>query len=93
VLIEAGLRGVPVVATDVGGVSEIVADGETGFLVGVGDVQAMAQSIRASLRRADEFGLAARLRCTERFDLEVITDQWEELLRSIADRSFGKGTT
>jgi len=39
VLIEAGLSGIPVVATDVPGVRTIVRDGETGFIVDVDDMQ------------------------------------------------------
>ena len=40
VLIEAGLCGVPVVTTAVPGVGLIVADGETGIVVAVNDLQA-----------------------------------------------------
>ena len=47
--LEAMACGVPVVASDVGGVSEVVADGETGFLAAVGDVSSMADSARRLL--------------------------------------------
>ena len=42
-LIEAGLSGLPVVATDVGGIRQIVVPGETGFLVTPGDVEGLRQ--------------------------------------------------
>ena len=48
----------PVVATAVGGIPEIIRDGETGILVPPGDPQAMATAI---LRLLDDPGLAARL--------------------------------
>jgi glycosyltransferase involved in cell wall biosynthesis len=44
-LIEAAATGRPVVATDVGGVADIVADGATGFVVARGDVSGLAERI------------------------------------------------
>ena len=46
-IIEAMLIGTPVVATDVGGVSELVIDGQTGFLVPPADPDALADAIVA----------------------------------------------
>lgn len=62
---EAMASGVPVVATRVGGVPHLVDDGRTGFLVEVGDVEALSRRIAELLgdegtRRA--FGSAARAR-------------------------------
>jgi glycosyltransferase involved in cell wall biosynthesis len=45
VVLEAQLSGCPVVAFDVGGVREVISDGETGFLVESGDVAALASRI------------------------------------------------
>ena len=83
-LIEAGLCGIPAVSTDVGGVREIVEDGETGRLVPIGDVAATAAALAAVLERGVEMGTAARLRCAQRFDTERALDQWEALLRGLA---------
>jgi glycosyltransferase involved in cell wall biosynthesis len=44
-LIEAQAAGVPVVATDVGGVRSAVRDGQTGFLAPADDVDTLAQSV------------------------------------------------
>ena len=51
VLSEAGAVGLPLVSTDVGAISEIVRDGETGLLVPVDDVGALAAALR---RLADD---------------------------------------
>ncbi len=62
-VLEAAAAGLPIVATAAGGTPEIVSDGETGALVPVGDVAAMASAIEA-LRgdpdRRTRLGAAAR---------------------------------
>ncbi len=58
VLLEAGLFGLPVVATEVGGVAEIVADGVDGILVAPASASALATGLRALL---DEPAMAADL--------------------------------
>ncbi len=68
VLIEACALGRPVVATDVGGVREIVADGETGLVVPPDDPRALAQAIAKILSPVGaEFGVRARLQAQRRF--------------------------
>ncbi|HEY4373047.1 MAG TPA: glycosyltransferase family 4 protein [Burkholderiales bacterium] len=58
ILLEAMALGTPVIATRVGGVPELVQDGETGLLVEAGDTTALAAAL---LRILSEPGLAARL--------------------------------
>lgn len=68
---EAMAAGLPVVATDVGGLAEMVAHGDTGFLAPVRDDAALAGLV---LRLADDpdlrrrMGRAGRARAKERFD-------------------------
>ena len=53
-VIEAQAAGVPVVATPVGGIRETVVDGETGFLVPVGDAESLAERICFCLDHPEE---------------------------------------
>lgn len=62
-LMEAGAAGVPVVATRVGGVPEVVKDGQTGFVLPAGDAQALAAKVELLLSDpevAHAMGEAAR---------------------------------
>lgn len=58
-IIEAMAKGVPVIASDVGGVPEIIEDGRNGLLVPPNDYLALALAIK---RMADDRSLAAALR-------------------------------
>jgi glycosyltransferase involved in cell wall biosynthesis len=91
VLIEAGLSGVPVVATDVPGVSTIVADGETGVIVAHDDLSAMVSATSSLLEGVDRgraMGKAARQRCSDLFSLDAVARRWLEVLGPLlpADR-------
>lgn len=80
VLIEAGLSGLPVVATDVGGVREIVVPEETGVLVRPRDDAALAGALHRTLTDGHGMGAAARARCLARFDMAAIAARWDDLL-------------
>ena len=84
VLIEAGLTGIPVVASDVGYVREIVADGCTGRLVPPGDVEALRHALAATLAEQDP-GLPdrARARSLAEFSLEQVAEKWSALLSDV----------
>jgi glycosyltransferase involved in cell wall biosynthesis len=90
VLIEAGLSGVPVVATATGGVSSIVVDGDTGIVVGVDDFDALVDATSALVEdpeRRRAMGKAARAHCRERFSLSAVAATW----RGILDPLVGPG--
>jgi glycosyltransferase involved in cell wall biosynthesis len=79
-VIEAQAAGVPVVATPVGGIKETVLEGETGWLVPVGDARALADRIVRVLEQPGEAaGVAAEARrraarfSTERMVAETLT--------------------
>jgi glycosyltransferase involved in cell wall biosynthesis len=71
---EAALSGIPVVASNVGGLPEVVVDGVTGYLVEPEDVTAFCERVQNLLidrRLADTFGRSARRRALELFSPEV----------------------
>ncbi|MBM3269292.1 MAG: glycosyltransferase [Candidatus Sericytochromatia bacterium] len=79
---EAMAAGLPVVATPVGGVPEIVQDGETGFLVPPGDAGALAARLAALLadaRLREQMGAWGRLRASRHFSLERMATRFEAL--------------
>lgn len=76
-LIEAALAGVPTVATDVGGASEVVLAGQTGVLVPPADPQALARAVLALLRdpeRAQTLATEARKRALVEFAPERMVE-------------------
>lgn len=83
--LEALASGVPVVATRVGGLPEVVRDGETGVLCAVGDVDGMAREALAILRdraRWEAMSRRAEIDSRERFSIDDIVGQYEALYRS-----------
>jgi L-malate glycosyltransferase len=88
VALEAMAAGVPVVATRVGGLPEVVEDGVTGFLGAVGDVEGMAEaalSVLTDPARWGQVSAAARAAAVERFGVEVVLPQYEAYYRRILD--------
>jgi glycosyltransferase involved in cell wall biosynthesis len=91
VLLEAMLAGLPVAATRVSAVPEVVADGETGLLVEPGDAEALAaalDTLLANPERARELGEAGRNRARERFSVARMA---ERTLALYEDVSGGNG--
>lgn len=86
VLLEAMNYGVPVIASRIGGIVDIVRDNETGILVSPGDAAALAAALRALLTdapRARRLGEAGRKQLTEQFSWDAITARWEAVYRSV----------
>ncbi len=80
VLIEAGLCGIPCVATPVEAIVDIVLHRETGVIVPTDDPAALAVGIAVAVRDADQLGTAARAHCLSKFDIEVVGRAWAEVL-------------
>jgi len=83
VLLEAAASLLPVVATDVGGIPEIVRDGSTGFLVPPDDPEALARAMfhvaTLTLDQRTAMGRSGRRIVEEHYSLPVIVDRWEAL--------------
>ena len=78
VLIEAMASGCPVVCTDAGGPSEYIQDGLTGFVVPVGDAEAMASKTAWLIEhphQAAQFGATGRVRAVQYFGRQRMLDQ------------------
>jgi len=85
--LEAMSCAVPVVATTVGGLPEVVEDGKCGFLLSPGDVPGMASACLALLNdreRYEEFRRGARRRAVSQFDTSLIVPQYESYYQQIA---------
>ncbi|MGC9357943.1 MAG: glycosyltransferase [Anaerolineae bacterium] len=88
VTIQALAMGKPVVATDVGAISEAVIPGRTGLLVSPRDPDALAKACIRLLRDKDmseRFGKQGRAFVREHFALETMVDGYEKLYTSLCD--------
>jgi glycosyltransferase involved in cell wall biosynthesis len=83
-LLEAGLSGVPCVATRVGAAAEVVVDGATGVLVGVDRPTELAAGVRTALEEHEAMAAAARRHTAERYSFERVTPAWGNLLADLA---------
>jgi glycosyltransferase involved in cell wall biosynthesis len=84
-LIQASQAGLPIISTNVGSVSDIVVDGETGLLT-----KTNAQSLIVALEvflsnpaKMDEFGQAGRLRVKELFSLKGMVQAHEQMYSQV----------
>jgi len=86
---EALACGVPVVASRVGGVPEVVTDGEVGLLCELGDVQGMAAKVRRLLEDDALYGklaTAARARVESLWPREPTVTRYENYYRTVLAR-------
>ncbi len=89
VLIEGGLMRLPLVATSIEAIPEIVTPAVTGELVPVEDARALSRAFDAILSRpgrAEELGRAARSRCLDNFSIDRIAEAWDEVITELVDR-------
>lgn len=85
-ILEYLAAGLPVIATDCGGNTELVKQDVNGFIAGVGDAEGAAACLQRLLRDAalrESMGRAGRKRVTEGFAPAQVLPKFEELYRSV----------
>jgi glycosyltransferase involved in cell wall biosynthesis len=82
-VMEAMAAGLPVAATAVGGVPELVTDGETGLLAPAGDEAALAAAITGCMARRVELGAAGRARAAG-FGVQAMVSAYAALFERLA---------
>ena len=95
-LLEAATTALPIVATDVGGNSEIVVEGKTGLLVPAADSVALRDAMRAvmampQLRRC-EMGRIGREFVLANYSMGKIASEWEGIYREFLGAVSARGT-
>ena len=88
--LEAMACGVPVIATETGGLPEVITQGETGYLLPIGDIQKMAERAIHLLSNTEQHNLfrrQARIRARQHFNADRIIPQYEAFYREILNKS------
>jgi len=88
-LLEAMARKVPIVASDIESIKEVVLDGKTGILFKPGNAKALARFVSFLLghpEKAKRLGLAGRLRVERYFRMENIAGKYDSLFRRLLAR-------
>lgn len=88
-LAEAAASGTPTVAMAVGGVTDIVVNGQTGYLVPDGDVAAMTDrlaELAGDRERRSKMGRAARARAEQAFNVTTMADRFTEVYQHAVQR-------
>lgn len=96
VFIEAMATGIPTIGTDVGGVPDIITNGENGLLIRAGDEQAVGEAITELVKNRDlarKIGNEGRISVESRFSWDAITDQIESLYAGMQRAKSGSTTT
>lgn len=93
-VIEAMLAGLPIVATGIPQVRELIDDGKTGRLVAPSNPQQLAAAVAdllSSPARAGQLGLAARASAARRFDIDLVTRRMERLYHDVLEGGRARG--
>ena len=89
---EAMAAGLPVIATGVGGVPELVESGAQGLLVPAGDREGFAAAMKTLLHNAETrqgMGDAAQARAAREFRVERMVEGYANLYRETVQKSRG----
>jgi len=84
--LEAMACEVPVIATRTGGLPEVIRDGETGYLVELGDTQSMGEraiELLTNEKKRQEMGARGRRWAVDQFNTERVIPQYEQLYERV----------
>ncbi|MFN5308077.1 MAG: N-acetyl-alpha-D-glucosaminyl L-malate synthase BshA [Candidatus Kapaibacterium sp.] len=84
--LEAMSCGVPVVATSMGGIPEVISHGETGYIAELGDIDRMAKyavELLTNSKKWQLFSANAREKAISKFKTDMIVPQYEQLYESL----------
>lgn len=88
VMLEAGLCGLPAIASQLEGIADVITEGENGHLVDSGSVAEFRAAIMRYYDNPDRLGAAsvrARLHTASRFGWAGVTDRYIEVMRELAE--------
>lgn len=83
---EAMFAGLPVIASDIGGNSDGIDDGETGFLVEPGSVDMLKEKIGLLIENAPrrkKMGESAKIKAQNEFSVNTMLDKYEQVFREV----------
>jgi glycosyltransferase involved in cell wall biosynthesis len=86
VFAEAGAKGKPVIATAVGGIKEIIIDGETGYLVPPASPENLAQAMKKLLESPDKINLLGQqgyLRISTQFSIDNMVNKYLAIFNTV----------
>lgn len=86
-ILETMASGIPNLATDVGGVGQVVKDQKNGFLVTPGDVHQMEEAIRSffvSDEKRQQFSTNAKKMIEDQFSITAYLQAWEHVYESLS---------
>lgn len=93
VFAEASIMGLPIVATRVGGIPDIIVDGETGLLVAPESVDELACALERILKDesfATSLGQAAALRAIKKFNRKFMGESYAHLMENLLEEKNAK---
>ena len=93
VLLEAMACGVPCIGSDVGGIPEVIDHGVDGYIVELGDTDAVAEyavNLLQDEEKLQRFRKAAICAVDEKFHSSKIVEQYEKLYEKVAERNHAK---
>jgi len=93
VVLESLATGVPVVTTDVGGVTDIVIEGKSGFVVPPHSstqlAEGMIRMMSLSQEKRDTMGQRGRVLVKKKYDMDTVVRQWESLYTEVLESKRG----